>query len=271
VAGKASPVVKREVPSSPCPSSVPGAIAATKEPSSSASNVDASPGARKSPRMSGRVKAEDDGRDSKSVADAEDAAGDEPDLSEYEKMRQANIKRNNALLESLDIPNNPIPAAAGERQDAGKKTSKKRKPLLALAEFQEPRRSGRGLALAERRAEPLVALPESWDEADERATASSKRKTTMQEIEDMDWDSLEPPPSMQEALDDIALAQATAVKRFAVSDWKQFAIDRWGSLVGRAKVSDWQVYVTRSGPPCGALEAVLKLRCRWLTHVSRRQ
>ena len=207
------------------------------------------------------VKLEDDGRGTlrhcaekleKDVCDIKQAVGageDESHLSEYEKLRQANIKRNNALLESLDIPSNPIPGVTAERQSAGRKTAKKRKPLLALAEFQEPRRSGRRLALADQvRDEPLLALPDSWDEAEERPAAAAKRKASIEEMEDRDWDLLEPPPSMHDALEQIALAQADAVTRFAVSDWKQFAIDKWGPLVARAKVSDWQVYVTRCVP-----------------------
>lgn len=186
------------------------------------------------------------------VCGSKQAAGageDESHLSEYEKLRQANIKRNNALLESLDIPSNPIPGATVERQSTGRKNAKKRKPLLALAEFQEPRRSGRRLALADQqREEPLLALPDSWDEAEERPAAAAKRKASIQEIEDRDWDLLEPPPSMHDALEQIGLAQADAVRCLAVSDWKQFAIDKWGPLVARAKVSDWQVYVTRSVP-----------------------
>ena len=86
-----------------------------------------------------------------------------------------------------------------------------------------------------------------------KAKADAKKKAERREAEkqslwseDKDWDSLEPPPSMHEALEKIALAQADSVKRFAIgSDWKQFAIDKWGPLVARAKVSDWQLYVTR--------------------------
>ena len=180
----------------------------------------------------------------------EEQEGDETHdkgLSEYEKMRQANIRRNNALLESLDIPSSAIPVAEG--QVSQKKTCKKRKPLLALEEFMEPRRSGRRLALAEKdKSELLVALPDSWDEKDESNTAaSSKRLASVQIVEDTDWASLEPPPSMLDVLQQLAEAQAVALRKWGVkaTDWKQVAIDKWGPLVERAKVDDWQEYVSR--------------------------
>ena len=170
-------------------------------------------------------------------------------LSEYEMMRQANIRRNNALLESLDIPSSAIPVAEG--QASQKKTCKKRKSLL-LEECMEPRRSGRRLALAEKdKSDPLVALPDSWDEQDEAKTAaSSKRLASVQIVEDTDWESLETPPSMLDVLQQLAAAQTIALGKWGstATDWKQFAIDKWGPLVARAKVSDWQEYVSSRCP-----------------------
>lgn len=170
-------------------------------------------------------------------------------LSEYEMMRQANIRRNNALLESLDIPSSAIPVAEGQSQ---KKTCKKRKSLLALEECMEPRRSGRRLALAEKdKSDSLVALPDSWDEQDEsKAAASSKRLASVQIVEDTDWESLETPPSMLDVLQQLAAAQTIALGNWGskATDWKQFAIDKWGPLVVRAKVSDWHEYVSSRCP-----------------------
>jgi hypothetical protein len=88
-----------------------------------------------------------------SASDANAPPNDAANLSEYERMRDANIRRNQALLESLDIPTAALPfAQAGDRQQASeKKTLKKRKSLLAglTEDMIEPRRSGRRLALAE--------------------------------------------------------------------------------------------------------------------------
>jgi methyl-CpG-binding domain protein 4 len=182
----------------------------------------------------------------------EGAETDGKGLSEYEMMRQANIRRNNALLESLDIPSSAIPVA--EVQASQKKTCKKRKSLLALEECMEPRRSGRRLALAEKdKSDPLVALPDSWDEQDEEkqnTAASSKRLASMQIVEDTDWESLEAPPSMLDVLQQLAAAQTIALGKWGskATDWKQFAIDKWGPLVACAKVSDWQEYVSSRCP-----------------------
>ena len=213
--------------------------------------------ARKEEGFPAEVKEEQEGvqTDGKGLSEVktEEQEGAETDckgLSEYEMMRQANIRRNNALLESLDIPSSAIPVAEG--QASQKKTCKKRKPLLALEECMEPRRSGRRLALSEKdKSDPLVALPDSWDEQDEAKTAaSSKRLASVEIIEDTDWESLEAPPSMLDVLQQLAAAQTIALGKWGskATDWKQFAIDKWGPLVARAKVSDWQEYVSSRCP-----------------------
>ena len=109
-------------------------------------------------------------------------------LSEYEQMREANIRRNNALLESLDIPTAAlaIPERCAGSSASAKKTEKKRKPLLALDPFMEPRRSGRRLALAEEKEQLLVALPDSWDENDERKTAHARKSPPVTQAIEVD-------------------------------------------------------------------------------------
>ena len=109
-------------------------------------------------------------------------------LSEYEQMREANIRRNNALLESLDIPTAAlaIPERCAGSSASEKKTEKKRKPLLALDPFMEPRRSGRRLALAEEKEQLLVALPDSWDENDERKTAHARKSPPVTQAIEVD-------------------------------------------------------------------------------------
>ena len=201
-----------------------------------------------------RIKTEEDQTGAAGVTQVSgsEALVDERDLSEYEKMRRANIRRNNALLEALEIPASAIPVAEGAASQ--KKTCKKRKSLFGAEEAgaagaMEPRRSGRRMALAEKeKGEVLVALPDSWDETDEAKTAARKRISSLQELQDLqdtDWHALEPPPSMHQVLDELAQAQAHAVKKWSVGDWQQFAVDKWGPLVGRGKVHDWQAFVTR--------------------------
>ena len=175
----------------------------------------------------------------------------EKDLSEYEQLRRENIRRNNALLESLDIQTAVIPIAQSpERKASGaKRKSEKRTPAFkeVTDDGMAPRRSGRRQALEQEKAhqkEPLVALPDTWDEHDERT--ARKPKPSAQDMEDIDWDSVEAPPSMTAFLERLASAQAHAVKSWNVADWKQFAEDKWGKLVGQAKPDDWQLYVSRS-------------------------
>ena len=52
---------------------------------------------------------------------------------------------------------------------------------------------------------------------------------------------------MLDVLQQLAEAQAIALGKWGSreTDWKQFAIDKWGALVERAKVDDWQDYVSR--------------------------
>jgi hypothetical protein len=172
-------------------------------------------------------------------------------LSEYEQLRRDNIRRNNALLESLDIQTAVIAIAQSpERKSSGaKRKSEKKTPAFkeVTDDGMALRRSGRRQALEQEKAhqkEPLVALPDTWDEQDERT--SRKPKTSAQDMEDIDWDSVEAPPSMTAFLERLASAQAHAVKSWNVADWKQFAEDKWGKLVGQAKPDDWQLYVSRS-------------------------
>ena len=181
------------------------------------------------------------------TASASDAtAVEDPHLSEYEKLRASNMRRNNAILESLDIPAAAIPVAQANRQASERKTAKKRKPSGEFREYmEEPRRSGRRLALAEAAQQVLVALPDSWDETDERKTAAPKRAAIdIKELEDADWHSLQPPPDMQELLDTLGKAQTTVARTLSVSDWKSYAIDTWGPAVARAKVDDWAMFVS---------------------------
>jgi hypothetical protein len=175
----------------------------------------------------------------------------EKGLSEYEQLRRENIRRNNALLESLDIQAAVIPIAQSPERKASGAKRKSEKKTPAFKEVTDDgmalRRSGRRQALEQEKShqkEPLVALPDTWDEHDERT--SRKPKTSAQDMEDIDWDSVEAPPSMTAFLERLASAQAHAVKSWNVADWKQFAENKWGKLVGQAKPDDWQLYVSRS-------------------------
>jgi hypothetical protein len=166
-------------------------------------------------------------------------------LSEYEKLRQANIKRNQELLISLDIHTAALPVAQTSPQSKTKQ-AKKRK-MAALEEFMEPRRSGRRLLASQQHEQPLVALPDSWDEGDERKTASrSTKPKAAVEVEDQDWGALEAPPTMTDLLNNLALAQTKVLGHTATQDWKSFAEEKWGKLVSKAKIDDWQLYVSRS-------------------------
>lgn len=202
---------------------------------------------------------------------SDSAPVDDKHLSEYEKLRQANIKRNQELLVSLEIHTTALSVAPQTPPQSKTKLAKKRK-MEALEEPMEPRRSGRRLAASQEQEQHLVALPNSWDEGDERKTASNSTKPKAAiEVEDQDWGALEAPPTMMELLNDLSLAQTKVLaKCTALQDWKTFAEEKWGKLVSKAKVHDWQLYVSRSHSihPPSALAA--QCVCRLLSGPHRR-
>eukprot|EP00960_Hanusia_phi_P010223 298228-Hanusia_phi.AAC.5 len=89
----------------------------------------------------------------------------------------------------------------------------------------------------------LAELPTTWDEKEEVPRRARARGQT--EVEMPDFDNLEPPPSMSDFLSTLRGLQKEALTRNHpdVSDWKQFAEERWGTMVGKAKAGDWELFV----------------------------
>ena len=88
-----------------------------------------------------------------------------------------------------------------------------------------------------------MELPSTWDEREEQAGKARPQGRT--EVEMPDFDSLEPPPSMSDFLVTLRGLQKETLARNhpGVSDWKQFAENKWGRLVGKASVADWELFV----------------------------
>ena len=105
----------------------------------------------------------------------------EKDLSDYEKMRRVNIRRNNALLESLDIHTAILPVLTPPVKTGGVKRKFPKMPAATGEYGVRLRRSGRRNALKHEKELNeqgnmfLTALPDSWDDGDYRKSSLSNR------------------------------------------------------------------------------------------------
>jgi len=121
--------------------------------------------------------------------------GDDKCMSEYEKMRNVNIRRNNALLESLDINTAVFPIADSKVSDSLKTGGVKRRvPKMPAATGEygvKLRRSCRRNALEhekelnEQGHKFLMALPDSWDDGDKcKASSANKSEARRDRLDD---------------------------------------------------------------------------------------